>query len=242
MIELIDFTKNYYSPFQKDIEFSVKNINFKVLDNSITVILGANGSGKSSILKAIAGFHYATSGQIYISNTSIEDTQLALKETGYVPELPLLPLELTVLEYLDFCYKSRSLDIKLEADILKNIINLCSLKDVLNKKIKKLSKGYLQRTSLAQALIHNPKNLVLDEPFSGLDPTQIIHMRSLIKELSKTKAILLSTHIFQEASLLADDILIISKGILKAHGTEQELLKQTVSESFENAYLKITEA
>jgi len=242
MIELKGFSKSYRSKNS----FAVKDISFTIPDSSITGLLGPNGSGKSTIMKAICGFHFPTEGSIIISKadgttfSTEEAPQLCMKSTGYVPELPLLPKDLTVKSFLNYAAEIKGLrenEIKNACDY---VISECSLEKFLTKKIKTLSKGQKQRVSFAQAIIHKPHNLILDEPVSGLDPAQIIQMRELIQKLSKTTAILMSTHLLQEIYSLCSNICIISAGKITAYGTEKEIITQTKTDNLEAAFMKLT--
>ena len=185
MIELQNFYKSYSSP-KKD--YAVKDVSLTIPNGTIAALLGVNGSGKSTIIKAITGFHYPTKGKIFLSDLtgnkiSVESDQEKIMEyAGYVPEISILPPDMYVYEFLEYCAKLHSIkDVKIAVD---TVVEKCSLSKVLKQKIKTLSKGYKQRVSFAQAIIHNPPNLILDEPISGLDPAQIIQLRKLIEELS----------------------------------------------------------
>lgn len=242
MIELINFSKSYNKN-----SFAVENISFSINKGSITGLLGSNGSGKTTILKAICGFHYPTSGKILLltdSDTELkseckaisveENPETAMKLIGYVPEIPNLPQDMYVLEFLEYAAETHFLDKPQTEAAIKRVTEQCSLSKFINKKIKTLSKGQQQRVSFAQALIHDPENLILDEPISGLDPAQIKQMRTLIKELSKTKAVLMSTHILHEISELCSEVYILNKGsLIKAknlNNLEQEFIQITEEE------------
>lgn len=164
-----------------------------------------------------------------------------MKYTGYVPEIPLLPKDMRVLEFLRYAADTHLIPKEKTKEACDLVINECTLEKLLTKKIKTLSKGQQQRVSFAQAIIHNPPNLILDEPISGLDPAQILQMRDLIKKLSKTKAILMSTHILQEVRSLCDNLYIVSEGKITASGTEEEITKQAGTKSLEEAFIKLTQ-
>ena len=241
MIELQNFYKSYSSP-KKD--YAVKDVSLTIPNGTIAALLGVNGSGKSTIIKAITGFHYPTKGKIFLSDLtgnkiSVESDQEKIMEyAGYVPEISILPPDMYVYEFLEYCAKLHSIkDVKIAVD---TVVEKCSLSKVLKQKIKTLSKGYKQRVSFAQAIIHNPPNLILDEPISGLDPAQIIQLRKLIEELSKDKAILISTHILQEVYSLCSKVYIINKGKLVIGGTEKEIIEYSKETDLEQAFLKLS--
>lgn len=243
MIELIDFSKVYS---RKKDSFAVHNINLKANKGSVTGLIGPNGSGKTTILKAVCGFHYATSGTINL--TDLQDNtfnieklpEKAMELIGYVPEIPALPLEMTVSEFLDYAASSHGMESQQIESAKERVIKDCTLAKFINKPIKTLSKGQKQRVSFAQALIHNPPNLILDEPMSGLDPAQIIQMRDLIAELSRTKAVLMSTHILQEIYSLCSNLYIMNEGKLAAQGTEAQIMGQCGTKTLEEAFIKLT--
>ena len=164
-----------------------------------------------------------------------------MKYTGYVPEIPLLPKDMRVLDFLRYAADTHVIPKDKTEEACELVIKECSLEKLLSKKIKTLSKGQQQRVSFAQAIIHNPPNLILDEPISGLDPAQILQMRDLIKKLSKTKAILMSTHILQEVRSLCDSLYIMSNGKITASGTEEEITKKAGTKSLEEAFIKLTQ-
>lgn len=241
MIELQNFYKSYSSPKKN---YAVEDISFSIPKGTIAALLGVNGSGKSTIIKAITGFHYPTDGNIFLDDNNgnkinvIQNKDKIMDYVGYVPEISILPNDMYVFEFLEYCAKLHNLiDSKKAID---TVIAKCNLSKVLKQKIKTLSKGYKQRLSFAQAIIHNPPNLILDEPISGLDPAQIIQLRDLITELSKDKAILMSTHILQEVYSLCSQIYVISKGKLVCCGNEQDILKISGEKNLEMAFLKLS--
>lgn len=225
MIELKNFSKSYSTGTEV-----VSNINLTASEGKITGLLGLNGAGKTTIIKAICGIHYGTTGS---SNVSKE-------ETGYVQEQADLPGFLTVKEFLFFTYNFYKQNQVSFEQQLAVTAGLCGLEDVLSKKIQTLSKGYRQRVSFAQALIHNPKNLILDEPVNGLDPAQIIQFRKMIKNAAENKTVLISTHLMQEVEALCDYVYILSKGKIAASGTINEIISSTSSKNIEEAFMKIT--
>jgi len=195
---------------------ALDNISFEVKTGEIVGFLGPNGAGKSTMMKIITGFLTASSGKVTINGLPVEgENPEVKKQIGYLPENnPLYP-EMYVREYLGFVasiYKT-GLSKKTQVD---NIIGLTGLAPEQNKKIGSLSKGYRQRVGLAQALIHNPAVLILDEATTGLDPNQIVEIRNLIKEAGKEKTVLLSTHIMQEVEAICGRVIIIDKGVIVA--------------------------
>lgn len=243
MIELSNFSKSYNSKT----ELAANDVSLTIKDGSITGLLGPNGSGKTTIMKAICGFHFPSSGSITItapdgtSFTTDENPELCMKYIGYVPEIPLLPKDLTVLSFLHYAADTHGIPKDKTEEACDLVIKECSLEKLVSKKIKTLSKGQQQRVSFAQAIIHNPPNLILDEPVSGLDPAQILQMRDLIKKLSKTKAVLMSTHILQEVRSLCDSLYIMSNAKITASGTEDEITKNAGTKTLEEAFIKLTQ-
>jgi len=195
---------------------ALDNVSFEVKTGEIVGFLGPNGAGKSTMMKIITGFITASSGKVTVNGLPVEEDNPEVKnQIGYLPENnPLYP-EMYIREYLGFVasiYKT-GLPVKKQID---NIIALTGLTPEQNKKIGALSKGYRQRVGLAQALIHNPAVLILDEATTGLDPNQIVEIRNLIKEAGKEKTVLLSTHIMQEVEAICDRVIIIDNGIIVA--------------------------
>ncbi len=193
---------------------ALDNVSFEVKTGEIVAFLGPNGAGKSTMMRIITGFIPATSGSVFVNGIGISDNNPEIKKSiGYLPENnPLYP-EMYVREYLGFVasiYKSGN-SVKKQID---NVIEATGLAPEQKKRIGSLSKGYRQRVGLAQALIHDPGVLILDEATSGLDPNQIIEIRNLIKEAGREKTILLSTHIMQEVEAICDRVIIIDKGVI----------------------------
>lgn len=241
MIKLNSFTKKYSSD-----KIAADDISFTVNPNSITGILGPNGAGKTTIIKAICSIHYPTDGEVLVFDKkgnqfdTSKDVEHSRKLIGYVSEIPHLYKNLTVIEYLNMTMDIWNLSASDKEKNLEKVIKDFKIADVLHQKISTLSKGFCQRVNFASALIHNPEILILDEPSSGLDPNQIIENRNLIKNYSKNKTILLSTHIMQEAENLCDNVVIISEGKVLATGTIDEIKKQTKAKNLEEAYINLT--
>src|SRR5665647_1301166 len=195
---------------------ALDNVSFEVKTGEIVGFIGPNGAGKSTMMKIITGFIPASSGTVSVNGIPVEDDNPEVKkQIGYLPENnPLYP-EMYVREYLGFVasiYRTGS-SLRKQTD---SIIELTGLLPEQNKKIGSLSKGYRQRVGLAQALIHNPAVLILDEATTGLDPNQIVEIRNLIKEAGKEKTVMLSTHIMQEVEAICGRVIIIDKGVIVA--------------------------
>ena len=229
---------------------AVDKISCKFNSGEITGLLGVNGAGKSTLLKMLSGnlvpsFIENSEGKILIDSVDLYDnslkdnTSLLKEKIGFVQEQPFFYEEETVKEVLTFATNICNQN-KIEAkNNFEKILTQCNLTEVLNKKIKTLSKGYKQRLSFAVALSNNPDILLLDEPISGLDPIQINEIRQLIINLKKNKTIILSTHIMQEVQALCDKIIILDKGKILAQGTEEEICKQLNVENIEKAFLNL---
>lgn len=221
-------------------QVAVNGISFSVNPGEIVGFLGPNGAGKSTTMKIITGFIHPTAGQVQIHGKPFTPDTIALKShIGYLPENnPLYP-DMYVREYLHFAGSLAGVS----GDLLKKrtgeIIELVGLGPEKHKKIEQLSKGYRQRVGLAQALIHNPDILILDEPTTGLDPNQLIEIRNLIREIGKNKTILLSTHIMQEVEILCHRAIIIRKGNLVADAPLAEL--KSGNQSLEKTFRDLTQ-
>lgn len=219
MIKVKGLSKNYGS-----VE-AVKSISFDLNDGEVIGFLGANGAGKTTTLKMITGYMVPTEGTISINGLDItNDTHEIQKQIGYLPELNPLYAEMRVYDYLEFLASIRDINGSKFKDALSRVVEQCGLRGVVHKNISDCSKGYKQRIGLAAAMIHDPKILILDEPVTGLDPNQIIEIRSLIKSLGKEKLVFMSSHILQEIQATVDRIIIINKGEIVANGTSDELM------------------
>ncbi|MBR5684035.1 MAG: ATP-binding cassette domain-containing protein [Ruminococcus sp.] len=224
MIEVRNLTKKYGD------KVAVRNISFKVEKGEILGFLGPNGAGKSTTMNMLTGYISSTSGEVLIDGTDIlEDPRKAKANIGYLPEIPPLYVDMTVEAYLSFIYDLKKCKLPRSAHI-KDVCSLCKIEDVKHRIIKNLSKGYRQRVGLAQALINNPPVLILDEPTVGLDPNQIIEIRSLIKKLGKRHTVILSSHILPEIQAVCDRIIIINKGEVAADGTADEIANNITNE------------
>lgn len=205
---------------------AVNAISFRVEAGEIVGFLGPNGAGKSTTMKIATGYVPPTAGEVYVAGFDVTAQPLEVKKvTGYLPEHNPLYTDMYVHEYLGFVGKLYGIQGKVLKSRVEEMVDLCGLTVEQNKKIETLSKGYRQRVGLAQALIHNPKVLILDEPTTGLDPNQILEIRSLIKNISKNKTVIFSTHIMQEVSALCDRVIVINKGELVADDSLSNLMK-----------------
>jgi ABC-2 type transport system ATP-binding protein len=206
---------------------AVDNISFRVKTGEVLGFLGPNGAGKTTTMKAITTYLMPNEGNISVGTFSLrEQADEIRKHIGYLPENNPLYQEMPVLDYLKYVAELQGIEKpKIRKRILE-MVRLCGLEGEKHKNIAELSKGYKQRVGLAQALIHDPDVLILDEPTAGLDPNQIVEIRELIKKIGKEKTVILSSHILAEVEATCDRILIISKGKIVADGTAEELRKR----------------
>jgi ABC-2 type transport system ATP-binding protein len=214
-------------------QFALKNVSFKIKKGEIVGFLGPNGAGKSTMMKILTTFINASEGSAKVANFDISsDKQNVQKRVGYLPEHNPLYLDMYVKEYLAFNADVYNID---KARI-NDVIELTGLTPESHKKIGQLSKGYRQRVGLANALLHNPEVLILDEPTTGLDPNQLVEIRNLITSLGKDKTVFLSTHIMQEVEAMCNRVVIINKGEIVADKNLNELREgqnQTVVVEFD---------
>jgi ABC-2 type transport system ATP-binding protein len=217
MIELKNVTKQY------GLTKALDNVSFSVKKGEIIGFVGPNGAGKTTAMKIITTYTAPSTGTVKIGGYDVLDDPYQVRQMiGYLPETVPLYYDMLVSEYLQFMGEARHLNGKL-SQRLSWVVEACGLQPVFKRKIGVLSKGYKQRTCLAQALIHDPEVLILDEPTSGLDPLQIIGIRNLIRDLAHEKTIILSTHILPEVTTISDRILVINAGQLVADGTFEQL-------------------
>lgn len=208
-------------------QYAVDNISFKVKTGEILGFLGPNGAGKTTTMKIITCYMAPTNGDVKVGEYSIHQQPEAIKKRiGYLPEHNPLYLDMPVIDYLRFAGTLQGVKGSLIKDRTREMIRLCGLDKEKHKKIGELSKGYRQRVGLAQAMIHDPEILILDEPTTGLDPNQIVEIRELIKELGRAKTVLLSTHILPEVEATCDRIIIINEGKIVANGSPEQLRKE----------------
>jgi len=220
LIELSNVTKKYGN------KIAISNISFFVKNGEILGLLGPNGAGKSTTMRIITGYLAPTSGIVKVAGFDMaKQPVLAKRHIGYLPENPPIYKDMTVYEYLNFAGELKGLKGKEKARRVSKVIEEVGIGDVKNRLIGRLSRGYKQRTGLAQALVSDPDVLILDEPTVGLDPQQITEIRQLIKSLSGKRTVILSSHILPEVSSLCHRVAIINKGNLIAENTPQNLGK-----------------
>ena len=218
MIEVKDLTKRYGK------NVAVDHLNFRVKKGQIYGFLGPNGAGKTTTMNMLTGYLAASEGKILIDGHDIsEEPMEARRCIGYLPEMPPLYLNMTPLEYLDFAAELKRLPKEQQDDAVRKVMEQTQIWDMQDRLIRNLSKGYRQRVGLAQALLGDPKVLILDEPMVGLDPKQIIEIRELIRSLGKKHTVILSSHILSEITSICDHVMIISQGKLVASDTPEKL-------------------
>jgi len=206
---------------------AVDDISFEVKTGEILGFLGPNGAGKTTTMKIITNYLNCEEGDVIIGGKSIRDSADDLKKhIGYLPESNPLYHDMPVIDYLEFCADLQGVEKSKVPDRIREMVKVCGLNAEKHKKIGELSKGFRQRVGLAQAMIHDPAILILDEPTTGLDPNQIVEIRKLIRELGREKTVILSTHILPEVEATCDRIMIINNGKIVADGTAETLRKQ----------------
>lgn len=221
MIEVQDLTKSYGSVT------AVDHVSFTVNKGEILGFLGPNGAGKTTTMRILTGYMPATSGTARISGFDVFNDSLEVRRhIGYLPENPPLYPDMTVGTYLDFVTRIKNIPAEKRAGRVADALKKTNIVDKRDELIKRLSRGYKQRVGLAQALVHDPDVIILDEPTVGLDPKQIIEVRHLIKGLAGSHTIILSTHILPEVSMTCDRVVIINKGKVAAVDTPQNLTSQ----------------
>ena len=218
MIEVKDLTKRYGK------NVAVDHLNFRVKEGQIYGFLGPNGAGKTTTMNMLTGYLAASEGKILIDGHDIsEEPMEARRCIGYLPEIPPLYLNMTPLEYLEFAAELKGIPKKQREEAVSKVMEQTQICDMQDRLIRNLSKGYRQRVGLAQALLGDPKVLILDEPMVGLDPKQIIEIRELIRSLGKKHTVILSSHILSEITSICDHVMIISHGKLVASDTPEKL-------------------
>ena len=231
MLSVIDISKNF-GDFT-----AINKLSFEVKVGDVMGFLGPNGAGKTTSMRVITGYLKSDSGNVIINNKDIEIDPIYTKSLiGYLPEGVPLYLDFSPYLYLDYVCQVRN--IKNSKAAIKKVINDLQLEEVKDVPIETLSKGFKRRVGIAQALIHNPKLLILDEPTDGLDPLQKFEVRKLIKKLSKTKAIIISTHILDEVPEVCNKCLIINDGQKVFEGTPAQL-KKKIGKSLDEKFRKL---
>jgi ABC-2 type transport system ATP-binding protein len=218
VIEAKDLTKHYGE------SVAIDHLNFQVRRGEIVGLLGPNGAGKSTTMKILTCYAAPTEGSARVNGLDVFDDPVKVREAiGYLPESTPLYTEMLVYEYLEFAADMRGLKGDAAKRQIKRAVEETSLGDVIGKEIRALSKGYRQRVGLAQALVHEPPLLILDEPMSGLDPNQAIEVRDVIKQIGKERTVILSTHNLPEVQVTCDRVLIIARGKIVADDTPKAL-------------------
>ena len=221
MVEVSHLSKNYGS------HPAIRDLTFSVADGQVYGLLGPNGAGKSTIMNILTSYLAPTGGEVKVAGFSLpEQVQQAKACVGYLPEQPPLYPEMTVREYLDFAAELKGVKKAQRREQVQQAARRTGLDQVMPRLIRSLSKGYRQRVGIAQALLGSPQLIILDEPTVGLDPAQMIEIRSLIRDLGKTHTVILSSHILSEVQTVCDRVLIIAHGRLVAQGTPEELAAQ----------------
>lgn len=233
MIEVSNLVKRYGN------HTAVDHLSFQIEKGKIYGFLGPNGAGKSTTMNMITGYIASTEGKIVIDGHDIlDEPEKAKKCIGYLPEQPPLYFDMTVLEYLKFAADLKKIPKEKKEFMIEEIMELVKIDDMRNRLIKNLSKGYRQRVGLAQAILGYPEVIILDEPTVGLDPKQIIEIRTLIKNLKKRHTVILSSHILSEVSAICDYVLIISHGKLIASDTPDNLSKLAIGSNNLTMFIK----
>jgi len=232
MIEAIGLSK-YLGPF-----VAVNNISFAIPEGQVVAFLGPNGAGKTTMMRMLTGYLAPSDGEAVIAGYNVRHDRIpASRRLGYLPENgPMYP-DMTPLDLLQFFGEAREMAPSLMKDRIEAVTDLCALDLVLEKPIGKLSKGYRQRVGMAQALLHDPDVLIMDEPTAGLDPNQIRQFRNNIQRLGRTKTVLVSTHILHEADAIADRVLLVNSGQLVFDGTINDLKEDG---SLEQPFYRLT--
>lgn len=215
------------------VQWAVKDVSFEINEKGVTGLLGSNGAGKSTTMNIICGVLNQTQGDVFINGVNLRENPVeAKKNIGFLPQQPPLYTDLTVGEYLRHAALLRLVEPDKVDEAVELALEKCSITHFRDRLIKNLSGGYQQRVGIAQAIVHNPQFVVLDEPTNGLDPNQIVDIRNLIREIAKHHAVLLSTHILSEVQAICDNIYMIESGKLVFSGTMEEFDNYVAPESF----------
>ena len=215
------------------VQWAVKDVSFEINEKGVTGLLGSNGAGKSTTMNIICGVLNQTQGDVFINGVNLRENPVeAKKNIGFLPQQPPLYTDLTVGEYLRHAALLRLVEPDKVDEAVDVALEKCSIPHFRDRLIKNLSGGYQQRVGIAQAIVHNPQFVVLDEPTNGLDPNQIVDIRNLIRDIAKHHAVLLSTHILSEVQAICDNIYMIESGKLVFSGTMEEFDNYVAPESF----------
>ena len=215
------------------VQWAVKDVSFEINEKGVTGLLGSNGAGKSTTMNIICGVLNQTQGDVFINGVNLRENPVeAKKNIGFLPQQPPLYTDLTVGEYLRHAAFLRLVEPDKVDEAVDVALEKCSITHFRDRLIKNLSGGYQQRVGIAQAIVHNPQFVVLDEPTNGLDPNQIVDIRNLIRDIAKHHAVLLSTHILSEVQAICDKIYMIESGKLVFSGTMEEFDNYVAPESF----------
>ncbi len=222
---------------------AVTDVTFGIKAGEVVAFLGPNGAGKSTTMKMLTGFLAPTAGRARVCGIDVAQDRIAASaRIGYLPENGPLYTDMSPVSLLRFFGQTRGMPGKALREAIDHVMGTCALRDVANKRISKLSRGYRQRVGLAHALLHGPDVLILDEPTSGLDPNQIQEIRGTLRTIGEEKTILLSTHLLQEVEAMATRVMVIHAGRLVFDGKPQELEKRGAAGGMEAAFRKLTEA
>ncbi len=225
MIEIKDLTK-YYGDL-----CALDHVSLTIEKGKILGLLGPNGAGKTTAMRILTGYLSPTTGTVIAKGLSIGDDMLAIKKMiGYLPESAPLYQDMLVFDYLSYVAEIRELGPDEMIARIKELSDICGLREVMHRSIHELSKGYKQRVGLAHAMMSDPEILVLDEPTSGLDPNQIVEIRDIIRKIGREKTVILSTHILSEVEATCDRVVIINRGKIVADGSTDEIKKSSESE------------
>lgn len=230
-VRVKDLCKNYGTIQASD------HLNFEAHRGDIIALLGPNGAGKSTLMNMIAGYLAPSSGTIEVLGKNIAQFPLFAKENiGFLPEGSPLYADLSVYRFLLYMAELRGL----KKDAVFKAAEIANITDVLKQKVDTLSKGYQRRVGFAQSILSNPPILLLDEPTDGLDPNQKDYIRKLIKQMSKDKTIIISTHLLEEAEMVCNRIFVLDGGVIKAQGSLDAILKTTKTQNIAEAFRKLT--
>lgn len=215
------------------VDWAIRDISFEVKSKGVFGLLGSNGAGKSTTMNIICGVLNQTEGEVYINDISLRENPVEAKKfIGFLPQRPPLYPDLTVEEYLTYCANLRLMDEKEIPQAVEDAMERCAIAHFRGRLLRNLSGGYQQRVGIAQAIVHRPKFVVLDEPTNGLDPNQIVEIRNLIKELATDHAVMLSTHILPEVQATCDEIRMIENGRMVFSGTMDDFDNYVAPNSF----------